>query len=157
MPVILGNLEAHWGVKGLFKADATQCAEEIKTLGEGFSPADVVNLAANKKTELHKCFTWDNDKAADKWRLQEARIVVQNLKITYIKDEGQEPVETKVRMFYRNDTEESKNYKTTQFIVSQADEHERLLERAKHELEIFRAKYRMLTELEDIFEIIDAL
>ena len=156
MPRIVGRLEAHWETKGLFKADATQCAEEIKTLGEGFAASDVVNLASDEGTELHKCFTWDNDKAADKWRLQEARIIVSNLKITYIKNEDEEPVETKVRVFYKNDSSKS-SYKSTPFIVSEMDEHEKLLERAKRELEMFRAKYKMLTELNEIFEMIDAL
>lgn len=157
MGKILGRLEAHWETKGLFKADATQCAEEIKTLGEGFAPADIVSLATDENTELHKCFTWDNDKAAEKWRIQEARTIVSNLKITYIKDDNTEPVETKIRMFYRNDTDEGKNYKSTQFIVSKVDEHERLLDQAKRELELFRAKYKMLSELDEIFEMIDAL
>ncbi len=156
MAKIVGRLEAHWETKGLFKADATQCAEEIKTLGEGFSRADVVELASNKNTELHKCFTWNNKKAADKWRLQEAQCLISNLKITYIKNEDEEPVETKVRVFYKNDSSKS-SYKSTPFIVSEMDEHEKLLERAKRELEMFLAKYKMLTELNEIFEMIDAL
>jgi hypothetical protein len=42
-----------------------------------------------------------------------------------------------------------------ELIVRQEDEYKKLLERAWAELRAFKAKYAMLTELEEIFSLID--
>lgn len=70
-----------WKIKGLYKANAEKVYSEIKELGESFSPADVVEAAKDKNSELHKCFTWDDTVAAEKWRKQEARVLAANLAI----------------------------------------------------------------------------
>jgi hypothetical protein len=63
-----------WKKGSCFKANADKCKAEIDSLPEKI-PKNIVNLARNRKTELHKCFDWDDTKAAEKWRLNQARIL----------------------------------------------------------------------------------
>jgi len=54
-----------------FKADANKCKAEIDMLPKK-TKENVVRFASNSKTELHKCFEWDDTKAAAKYRLEQA-------------------------------------------------------------------------------------
>lgn len=159
MGKVIGKIEsASWGFYN-FKADATKCANELMELPEGFKPADVVEYAKNEDSELHKCFTWDDTKAAQKYREREATMVLSNLKIKYVETEKpEEPKE--VRIFYSLDKGikgQNRGYKPLQVIVKNKDEYERLLTLAKNELKAFRQKYDKLAELSQIFELIDEL
>lgn len=62
-----------WRFDGRYDADPTKCKQEIESIGDDVKPRQIVDYAKNPETELHKCFTWDNDVAAEKWRLYEAR------------------------------------------------------------------------------------
>ena len=68
-----------WKVKGFFKADAETVYKEITALGDSFSPEQIVEAAKNEKSELHKCFTWDDTVAAENWRKHQARVLVAQL------------------------------------------------------------------------------
>lgn len=62
-----------WKIKGLYKADPVKVYEEINSIGEEYTPADIVELAEDPGSELHKCFEWDDSIAADKYRLIQAQ------------------------------------------------------------------------------------
>ena len=57
-------------------------------------PKSIVDFArSRKKSELHKCFTWDDDKAAELWRMEEARTIVQSIIVVEDRDEPEsEPI-----------------------------------------------------------------
>lgn len=140
---------AKWGTYK-FNADAQKVAEEIAGIGESATPRQIVDRATDKTSELHKCFTWDDKKAADKWRLQEARFVVCNLVI-----EQKEPEAQPVRVFHRVGTTQDAGYKRVEIIMQNPDEYQQLLKQAKAELISFTNKYKRLTELERVFEAIN--
>lgn len=48
-------------------------------------------------------------------------------------------------------------YEPTRVILQKPDEYMALLKRAKAELEAFKQRYKTLTELEELFEVIDEL
>ena len=138
-----------WKMGGFFDADAEKVADEILDIGGTVTPQQVLEKARNENTELHKCFEWDDAIASEKYRLIQARDVIRFLVI----EEEQEPEERpKIKAFYV--TEPSGGYKPVELIVRQEDEYKKLLERAWAELRAFKAKYAMLTELEEIFSLI---
>ena len=143
--------EIKWAVKGLHKGDAQKCYNECQTLNE-VTPQNVLEKARNKKTELHKCFEWDDSIASEKYRLIQARQIIQHFVI--IHNEGEE-TEQKIRSYQV--TTEATKYEKTELFLQKPDEYAALLERAKAELEAFKIRYRTLTELESIFEEIDLL
>ena len=138
-----------WKVKGLFKADAQKVSEDIAEIGETVEPSEIVNKARNENTELHKCFEWNNDIAAEKYRIQQARNILCNLVFEH-KDEPtkQEPI----RLMYK--TTENEGYKSINLIMQKPDEYKALLNRAYSELQAFKNKYKMLKELKEIFDLI---
>lgn len=147
---------AKWSATGTrFGADAQKVYEEIMEICddlESVSPKDILEKARSEDTELHKCFTWDDSVAAEKWRLNEARVVARQLVIREEKIPIDRP---EVRLLYSTDNKSG--YKPTTTIVRVQSEYEELLKRAYAELQAFKAKYSMLTELQEIFEAIDTL
>ena len=130
-----------------YKADAEKVAIEIEQL-ENATPESILDYARNEDTELHKCFDWDDSIAAEKWRKQQARMIICNL--VYVDDKKKEP--SKLRVFYQS---EEKEYKPVKFTLQKKDEYQELLERALKELHAFKEKYKMLTELDEIMKLID--
>lgn len=144
---------AKWKFEGLFKGDAQKVAEEIYSIGEEATPQQILDKARDKKTELNKCFEWDDSKAAEKWRLQTARQIACSLVIKVEENKPQPP--TPIRVFYT--TPKAEGYKPTEYIVRDKNAYSELLAQAKAELRNFKAKYKSLTELEDIFALIDEI
>lgn len=144
---------AKWSATGTrFGADAQKCYEEILEICDDVgsaSPRAILEKARDESTELYKCFTWDDGVAAEKWRTQEARLVVRQLVIKEVEVPKDRP---EVRLLYKTDNESG--YKPTHIIVKQEDEYKALLKRAYAELRAFKAKYSMLEELQELFDLI---
>lgn len=147
-------ITASWGTIN-YKADAQKCADEIMEICDehkSATPQLIVDKARDSKSELHKCFTWDNDKAADKWRLQEARIILCNIRIAEIKEDNK-PQATPIRFFYKTNTTDG--YKPTKMIFKNETEYKRLLERCASELRAIKSKYQNINEYNEIWELIN--
>ena len=144
---------AKWSAVGTrYGADAQKVYEEIMELCddlESASPKDILEKARGEETELHKCFTWNDSVAAERWRVHEARLIVRQL---VIKEEEVPKDRPEVRLFYKTDSESG--YKPTELIVTKQDEYKELLKRAYAELQAFKRKYSMLKELQEIFDLI---
>lgn len=146
-------MEANWKVAGIFKADASKVAQEISSIGKECTTKDIVNVARNVSSELHKCFEWNDSIAGEKYREIQAQQILRSLVISK-QVEDKEPVT--YRLFV-NTGERDGKYKPVEFVVRKQDEYEKLLETAKRELIAFKAKYSMLVELAEIFREIDIL
>lgn len=140
---------AAWKSGCRISADAQKVADEILTIGSSATTAQILDKARDEKTELHKCFDWNDAEAAEKWRLQQARHVVCNL---VIKEKSETP-RPEVRVFFKTDADSG--YKPTVLIMQDKDEYRKLLDRALAELTSFRAKYKTLAELDGVFDAID--
>lgn len=140
-------MEVEWKINGIFKADAQKVYEEIGD--RKVTPEEVLEQARNdKSSELHKCFEWNDSVAAEKYRLVQARQVIQFL---VIKPEKKE--EPQVRVFQI--TTEANNYQPIRLFLEQPDEYKALLQRAKNELSALKTRYKTLSELENVFAEID--
>ena len=137
-----------WRIQGYYKADAQKVAEEI---GFGkFTPMEVLEKAKDETTELHKCFEWNDSIAAEKYRLEQAKNIIRML--VYEKETKEQEV---VRYYAKTETKHV--YQPTKQFLVQEDEYQGLLRRALAELETFKKKYHTLTELEGIFEAMEAI
>ena len=138
---------------GIFKnkANAQLCAEEILSIGDEATAKQIVDKARNNETELHKCFEWNNDVAAEMYRIQQARDIVANLVIVRT-EEQIEKNEPEIRVFHKPTT--TSGYKPIQVIIQNKDEYQELLKRAYAELSAFKRKYSNLQELDYIISLI---
>lgn len=141
-------ITATWKMPGIFKADPQLVAAEIAALGDEVTPEMVVEAGRDEDTELHKCFDWDDEVAAEKWRKQQARQVMCYLVIR----EETESTEPPLRVFYKND---NGGYKQSEMIFRVDDEYQKLLKAALSELQAFKRKYARLQELAEILALID--
>lgn len=140
---------AAWKPGSRYGADAQKVANEIFSIGDSATPAQILEKARDSQSELHKCFDWDDAEAAEKWRLQQARHIVCNL---VIKEKSDTP-RPEVRVFFKTDADSG--YKPTVFIMQDKDEYRKLLDLALAELNSFKAKYKTLVELDGVFDAID--
>lgn len=147
------SVTAQWkpGFENLHKADAQKVAMEITAIGSSATPAQIVDAARDPESELHKCFEWRDDVAAEKYRIQQARQVVCHLVIreTVIEERPA------IRFFYK--PEATSGYQRTQLIVRNQDAYQALLSSAIRDLDALRKKYHSLTELEQVFDAIEQL
>ena len=139
---------AEWKIEGLFRADAQKVYEEIGD--RKITPEQVLEIAKNKKTELHKCFEWDDSKAANKYRLIQAQTIIRTLVVR-----TEQPDDLPVRIFQT--TTVRNEYQPMRMFLTDKDEYEALLKRCKNELKDIRNRYKQLSEMEEIFTAIDAL
>ena len=136
-----------------FKADAKKVYEEIQTIGDSYTPKDILAYAReNEESELHKCFDWNDTTAAEKWRIHTARQICCSLKVV-VTQENKEPVAYRL---IQTDKEE-KAYKPVTFTVRNDDEYSRLLKQAKEELAAFKKRYKSIVELESVINEIDRI
>ena len=140
-------MKAAWNINGIFKADAEKVSDELSAIK--CTPSNVVEHARNPKTELHKCFEWNDSIAGEKYREHQAQQVIRNLVI--IKEETE--VQTPIRLFY-NTGDRTGEYKPVQLVMRKEDEYKNLLNKAQEELRAFKKKYSYLTELEEILSLI---
>lgn len=146
-------MQAAWkpGFSSLHKADAQLVADEIASIGDSATPEQILDKARNPNTELHKCFEWDNEKAADAYRLQQARQVVCHLVIKETVAENRPPI----RFFFK--TESGGGYQPTQIILQDQDKHQELVASVMRDLIAIRNKYKNLAEFDSVFSAIDEL
>lgn len=146
-----------WKVDGIVKVDAAIvgaiCAE-LDNSEAGLTPATLLEQARNEQHPLHGCFEWDDTIAAEKYRLTQARSIIVNL--TVEDDNSENPNETKIRAFVNVDRGTTA-YRDVIATINRDDEREKLLRRAKQELEWFTIKYRRLSELQPVFDEIKKL
>lgn len=109
-------------------------------------------LQANKPVDapLHDEFEWDDSVAAESYRLEQARHII-NCLVT-VKENSAEPV----RAFF-NIVRQSPNYQHIETILRSSDTTELLLKTALSELVAFQRKYSQLKELAPVFVAIDSV
>lgn len=130
------------------KADAQKCYEEMGDTD--ITPEKVLEIARGETTELHKCFEWNDGIAAEKYRLSQARQLINFL---IIKPEKKD--DPQIRVFQISS--EPQTYQPIRVFVENKDEYNALLKRAKVELTTIRNRYKQLAELEEVFTAIDSL
>ena len=143
--------------------------EEIKRANGGTAtPYQVVEYAKNPDTALHSKFTWDDSEAARAYRLWQARQVLRvyvqyeipERKTTQVKLKVAEakPVAAKTirgTVSLPSDRKAGNGYRWIEDVLEHPDRRAEMLTMAKRELELFRRKYKELSELADVHAAID--
>jgi hypothetical protein len=76
---------------------AQEIGEVLESLGDSVTPGDVVHEARKKRSPLHNEFDWDDESAANKFRLTHARHILGHINVV-VTGEGGEQQE--LRAFY---------------------------------------------------------
>lgn len=143
-----------WKEAAQIKADATAAAmvlNDLERKGE-LDARHVVDVSKPDEAVLHRDFEWNDQKAADEYRLATARKIMRSLIVIpeVEDDKPQEPV----RAFFQIENN-APTYRAVQTIMTNPDQKQMLLNLALKELRAFQQKYRRLEELSDVFESIE--
>lgn len=136
--------------------------EEIKynNVNRQLVPKEVVNYARqNVNSELHKGFEWDDDKAAEEYRLIQARQIIYNIRVTQLKPEDTD-TENKVYNVVISPYTHlpgEEGYKSTVEVYQNENDYRKLKEKAYRELLYFQEKYKNIVEFKKVFEAIEDL
>lgn len=115
------------------------------------NPRDVLTAARDESSVLHKAFTWDDTKAGERYRMQEARALLQRYRIRIVEGD-----KTTVRAFVSLSDERGKSggYRPLLQVLTMEERREQMLADALAELSRFEEKYRTLSELEPVLQTI---
>jgi hypothetical protein len=121
--------------------------KRIAALHKGrLMPRDVVEEARNPESPLHKSFEWDDTAAAEQWRIEQARRLIQ-VSVTVLEG-SKEPIRAFVSL--TTDRKDGGGYLLVEKVLSSKKQKEQMLKDAAAELEIFTAKFNTIQELSEV-------
>lgn len=118
-------------------------------------PKAVLVEARDEASPLHGFFTWDDNAAAEAFRLDEARRLIRSVRVVIQRSPEQSPLE--VRAFVRVASEKKNTYLPVARVMSDDDMRKQLLAKALLELQAFRQRYATLSELAVLFDAMGSL
>jgi len=145
-----------WRADSRFPVGAQIAAERLSAIKSdrgAITPRYVLDDAASDNSPLHKCFEWNNEKAADNYRLDQARKLIGAIVVAKIDDA---PVKKETRAFVHS-TIEGNQYVPIQVAMSRSDMRAETLGRAKQEIAMWRARYAAYSEFAELHARIDSL
>lgn len=151
-----------WTPGSRFKPDAQVVGERCERLRKklkGTLTADaIVDDARNPLSPLHACFEWDDRRAADGFRLDQARNLLRSL-VTIVDERAATPIRAFVTVVSREEGDDfpasRRAYTSIVDAMANPAMRQQLLAAALNEIKLWRAKYGQLQELSSIFEAID--
>lgn len=122
-----------------------------KKHGGTLTPKQVVDSARNPKSLIHNLFDWDNDEAAEKYRLFQARMFVNQIDVEITVEGRQEPLSVACRVSVKDENNERK-YIDTEVAMQDDIMRETILNNCLRDLNNWNKKYKKLQELADAME-----
>jgi hypothetical protein len=113
-------------------------------------PTDVVRAAHLETSPLHSHFTWDDNEAAEKCRLLEARQLI-NVVVEHVGGENNGR-ETHVFVSLKSDRAAAGGYRALIDVLSNTNLRDQLLRDSLESMSFFREKYQQLKELSTVFK-----
>lgn len=118
----------------------------LQTQNGGVLTAEaIVRQAEDPASALHTFFTWDDDLAASKWRLVEARQLITSIKML------QEGEQVRSLVSLNVDRTKGGGYRRLEDVLGKPDLRQHLLETALAELNAIQRKYNALQELDEVW------
>lgn len=123
---------------------------ELKRIAEKHGgilhPRNVVQEARSPESPLHKSFEWNDSAAAEQWRIEQARRLIQ-VSVTVLENHNK-PVRAFVSL--STDRYSGGGYMMVKSVLSDKELIDIMLKDAAAELEIFTAKFNMIQELSEV-------
>lgn len=129
--------------------------EHLRKRAGGLLTAEAVVIDSRpEEAPLHPCFEWNDEVAAENYRREQARSVIQGVRVV-MAEQGAEP--KPVRAFVNVVEDDSRGYASTAYVMSNPELREQILQTAWRELDALKARYREIEELSEVFSTIDAV
>jgi len=148
-------LTYQWKLPGIYDVPAKDAGEELDRIYHQrgkMDAADVVDESRPEDAVLHPCFEWRDSVAAEKWREQQARNLIN---CVVVRDEKPDSPPVEVRAFVHV----CGTYQPTEVVINDDEKYMEHIRNIIRELKAFREKhdaYADRPELRSIFNAIDA-
>jgi hypothetical protein len=109
------------------------------------SPQAIVDRARPSRNPLHKAFEWDDTKAAEEYRKEQARSLVHNFEIVF-EDGSNAPAMVNVKVGRQ------RGYVNTEQAIADDDLRKQVIVQAVRQLLGLEKRYRSLNELAKVFQ-----
>jgi hypothetical protein len=129
--------------------------EELSHLAEQgmLKPENVVKFAENEATHLHKCFEWNDSKAANRYRLNQARQQI-SMYVTVV-ESPKGPVKIRAFQSLPSDRQSGGGYRKTTDIMQDDALVAELVGSAMKDLATVRQRYEAVQALSPVWEAAD--
>lgn len=133
---------------------AGEYLDDLEKQHGALTPKLVLDNSRQENDVLHKCFEWDDLKAAEKHRENQARLILRNLVVVV---ENANPESNTVRAFVNIKENGSSDYYTICNVCQDETMEAQMFKTALKELKSFQKKYAGLTKFSAVFKEIDNL
>jgi hypothetical protein len=123
-----------------------EALEAIRVANAGeLHPQAVVEGARPPESLLHRYFEWNDQKAADAYRVDQARALIRSIRVID-DDDRSRPAFVSIR------ADAGVAYRSIEDVLSNGDLRDRLLAQAQRDLDAWTARYRELREIVELVE-----
>jgi hypothetical protein len=150
-----------WVSGSRVNGDAQRIGERIDTIKEAHdglvTPEQLVDDGRDTASPLHSCFEWNDTVAADKHRVEQARLVLRSITIS-ISDDRRVPVRAFVCVEPPHSGEEERPesaYIAVHDALADENMRKQVLASALSEIMTWRRKYNRLQEFAQLFQVVD--
>lgn len=142
-----------WKIEGIWKQDANLVGKELEVLANenNLTPEAVLNIAKDENSSLHNLFEWNDEIAAEKYRLSQARQIIQQIVVV----NNHPNAEAREIRAFVTESKNNGHYQLITTVIEDPITYEVLLKRAKLELQAFKDKYKSIVEFKELFSEID--
>ena len=144
------------------KAESIRAAlAAIAEANNGYlDPSHVVVAARDAESVLHDEFEWDDDSAAEQYRLAQAGALIRRVKFTVVKQDAtsKQVALTTTRAYQSRPSKrrgDEKGYESVQDIMRDPEKRDELIHQVLRELNAYRKRYRDLVALSSVWNAID--
>lgn len=127
--------------------------------GGYLNPAHVVDAARDASSVLHDEFAWDDEEAAEFYRLAQAGALIRRVKFQIVKqDPKTKAISIMTTRAYqsRPSTRGNGGYESIEAIMADDEKREELLQQVLRELSAYRKRYAELSALTSVWNAIDS-
>ncbi len=125
--------------------------------GGQLTALEIVTDARDRTSPLHPWFEWSNTKAAEAYRLDQARHLARSIEIVYRSDPQGGPQTTRAYINLKAVGDANRAYHAAVEVMGDTARRERALRTAWKELQSFKAKYQNLQEFAQLFATVQEL
>ena len=117
----------------------------------------VVAVARSKNSPLHDAFEWDDDKAAEQYRLQQAGYIIRSVAVVFENPDTDEDTEIRAFVSVIQDEDEKPSYTSLSVAVQDEDLRKQVFENALRDLNAWKKKYAYLKIFDRVFNEIEQI
>lgn len=149
-----------WGRRG-YAVDPQVVGEAVKRIAKRdgcCAPEQLVGVASDETSPLHRLFTWDDAKAAVNWRTHEARQVIGSLTVKVMVDDHEERAPAFISVGHTSQTQTAgEGYRPLSVVQQTPEFHTEALEEVISRMEALRRRYAAVEGLAPVWEALDRI